>query len=124
MVDQVFETAMTEDLSVSFVNAMPERVVNELAHLPGVTRAEGMRVVPVRFANGPRHRDSMIFGQPDDLTMRRLLDSDGNEVALPREGLLIEQHAGATSSASASATPCRCRSAKGSAAPTTSPSPR
>ncbi len=90
MVDQVFETAMTEDLSVSFVNAMPERVVNELAHLPGVTRAEGMRVVPVRFANGPRHRDSMIFGQPDDLTMRRLLDSDGNEVALPREGLLME----------------------------------
>jgi putative ABC transport system permease protein len=89
LIDQVFQTAMTEDMAVSFVTAQPERAVRELGHLPGVTRAEGMRVVPVRFENGPRHRDSIVYGQPSDLTLRKLLDMEGHEVAVPPEGILL-----------------------------------
>ncbi len=89
MIDTVFSRAMTEDMAVTFVTPVPHRAVRELEQLPGVTRAEGMRVVPVRFENGPRHRDAVIFGQPDDLTMRTLMSSDGHEVPIPREGLLL-----------------------------------
>jgi putative ABC transport system permease protein len=90
LIDQVFQTAMTEDLSVTFARPTPYRAVRELAHLPGVTRAEGLRVVPVRFEHASRHRDSMIFGMPEDLTMRRLMDRDGRDVPVPREGILLE----------------------------------
>lgn len=90
LIDQVFQTSMTEDVAVTFVRPMPERAVRELAHLPGVAHAEGMRVVPVRFAHGHRHRDAVIFGHPDELALRRLVDAEGREIPLPREGLLLE----------------------------------
>lgn len=89
LIDQVFQTAMTEDMTVTFTHPMPERAVRELEHLPGVSRAEGMRVVPVRFSHRHRHRDSMIMGHPDDMSLRHLLDMEGDEVALPREGVLL-----------------------------------
>lgn len=90
LIIRVFQTEMTEDLAVSFVDPMPTRVVGELAHLPGVSRAEGIRVVPVRFEHGSRHRDSVIYGYPSELTLRRLMDGEGRDVALPREGLLLD----------------------------------
>ncbi|MCB9597135.1 MAG: FtsX-like permease family protein [Sandaracinaceae bacterium] len=90
MIDVTFQTAMTEDLAVGFTGPMPDRVVRELAHLPGVSRAEGMRMVPVRFSNGHRHRDSVIEGHPDDLTLRTLYDMDGSVATIPREGVLLE----------------------------------
>lgn len=90
LIDVTFQTAMTEDLAVTFIRPMPDRAVRELAHLPGVTRAEGMRVVPVRFSNGHRHRDSMIEGHPPDLSLRTLYDLHGQVVEVPREGVLLE----------------------------------
>ncbi|RZO52035.1 MAG: FtsX-like permease family protein [Sandaracinaceae bacterium] len=90
LVALTFQRAMTEDLAVQLVRPMPERVVGELGHLPGVTYAEGMRAVPVRFVHGAVHRDAVIFGRPDRLEMRRLYDTHGDEIELPREGLLIE----------------------------------
>lgn len=91
LVDQVFQRAMTEDMAVTFVGPVPQRAVGELAHLPGVSRAEGLRIVPVRFENGPRYRDSVIWGQPDDLTMRTLLDMEGEAVEVPRDGILLNR---------------------------------
>lgn len=90
MIDEAFQTAMTEDLAITFVRPMPRRVVRELEHLPGVNRAEGLRVVPVRFEHGHRHRDSTIFGNPDDVTMRTLFDQTTGEARrAPREGILL-----------------------------------
>ncbi|MCA9608331.1 MAG: FtsX-like permease family protein [Myxococcales bacterium] len=90
LIDVTFQTAMTEDLAVSFLHPTPERTVRELGHLPGVTRAEGMRFVPVRFSSGHRHRDSVIEGHPADLTLRTLYDIDGEIVHVPAEGVLLE----------------------------------
>lgn len=90
LIDVTFQTAMTEDLAVSFRRPMPDRTVRELAHLPGVTRAEGMRMVPVRFSHGHRHRDSLIEGHPPDLTLRTLFDMEGDRVEVPRAGILLE----------------------------------
>ena len=84
-----FQQVMREDAAVTFVNTRPERAVRELAHLPGVLAAEGLRVVPVRFRAGWRRRDSVIWGYPDDAQLRQLHDAFGHAVALPQEGVVL-----------------------------------
>ncbi len=89
LIDVQFHRAMREDLSVSFNQPLPERAVREIAHVPGVLYAEGMRLVPVRFRVGHRYRDSAIWGFPDEPELRRVLDQYGDEVPLPSDGLLL-----------------------------------
>src|SRR5690606_10377463 len=69
-----FFDVMREDVSVAFVNPRPERAVREIAHLPGVLRAEGRRELPVRFRSGHRFRDGVVLGYPDDAELRTLRD--------------------------------------------------
>jgi putative ABC transport system permease protein len=80
---------MREDLSVAFVEPRPERAVREISHVPGVLYAEGLRIVPVRFRAGSRYRDAALFGYPDRAELRRLLERDGHEVALPSHGIML-----------------------------------
>jgi putative ABC transport system permease protein len=84
-----FHEVMREDMSVSFSETRPERAVRELAHLPGVLAAEGLRAVPVRFANGPRRRDGVIFGYADEGELRTLRDRFGRPVPLPPSGIVL-----------------------------------
>jgi putative ABC transport system permease protein len=92
-VEALFETQfhqiMREDAAVTFVKARPERAARELAHIPGVLAAEGVRLVPVRFRAGWRYREGVIWGYPDEIEMRRLRDAAGREVPLPPEGVVL-----------------------------------
>jgi putative ABC transport system permease protein len=87
--DSQFNQRMREDAAVSFLNPLPERAARELFHLPGVLAAEGLRVVPVSFHAGFRHRDGAVFGYSDDAEMRALRDGQGRLVAPPPEGMLL-----------------------------------
>jgi putative ABC transport system permease protein len=89
MVDAQFFRAWQEDLSVVFVRSVPERVLRELSRLPGVTRAEGQRYLPVRFRAGPRQRDGVIVAHERTAALRRILDRDGRVATLPEDGLLL-----------------------------------
>ncbi len=89
MIDVQFFRAWREDLSVTFVRAAPARVLRELARLPGVTRAEGQRYLPVRYRVGPRYRDGAIVGHEESAVLRRVLDREGRVAALPADGLLL-----------------------------------
>lgn len=89
LLDKVFQTAMTEDLAVNFIRPMPERAVRELGHLPGVHHAEGLRMVPVRVSSGPRARDALFDGREPGLRLRRLMDGELKDVALPEGGVLL-----------------------------------
>jgi putative ABC transport system permease protein len=84
-----FELSQREDLNVTFRRALPERALRELAHLPGVLRAEGLRMVPVRYRFGARSRESALFGHPANAELRRVLDRDGHPSELPSHGLLL-----------------------------------
>lgn len=84
-----FQLVSREDLSVSFVNPRPPRVLTELKAMPGVLRAEGMRSVPVRYVAGPRSRDSVLMGHDDDTTLFRVLDAGGRVVPLPSGGVVL-----------------------------------
>jgi putative ABC transport system permease protein len=89
LINVQFRRAMREDVSVAFIEPRPERAVREIAHVPGVLYAEGLRTVPVRFRVGSRYRDAALFGYPDGCELRRLLERDGREVALPAQGVML-----------------------------------
>jgi putative ABC transport system permease protein len=78
-----------EDLIVTFARPLPERALREVAHLPGVELAEGMRTVPVRFRSGSRWRDSAITGLPHPSELRRLLHARERMITPPPEGVLV-----------------------------------
>jgi len=84
-----FHEVMREDVMVTFAEARPRRAVRELAHLPGVLSAEGIRAVPVRFAAGARKRDASIMAYEDDAELRTLRDRWGRAVSLPPDGIVL-----------------------------------
>jgi putative ABC transport system permease protein len=86
-----FHEAWAEDVSVTFRQQIDDRALRDLAHVPGVLHVEGMRNVPVRFRNGPHFRDSVIIGYQDGGELRRPLDALGNEVLLPRDGIVLSR---------------------------------
>jgi putative ABC transport system permease protein len=84
-----FDLSEREDLSVSFRRPVDARALRELKQLPGVLHAEGLRVVSVRFRNGHRSRESIVVGYPDAAQLRLVLDTMGNVVHLPDEGIVL-----------------------------------
>jgi putative ABC transport system permease protein len=83
-----------QDLAVSFARPVAPRVVGELGRLPGVLRAEGIRVVPVRVTHGHRSRDSVMLGLPDQSTLRKLITRGGAEVPVPADGVVLTKTLG------------------------------
>ncbi|MFZ1865198.1 MAG: FtsX-like permease family protein [Polyangiales bacterium] len=84
-----FENQQREDLTVSFIEAMPERGLGYLAHVPGVEEVEGLRMVPVRMRSRHRWRDTMLIGVPHGSNLRQLFDLDFEQVPIPEEGVLL-----------------------------------
>jgi putative ABC transport system permease protein len=84
-----FSMAQREDVMVIFRNAVSERGLRELRHLPGVRSAEGLRVVSVRYRSGARSRDTVLYGHPADASLRRMLDQQGNVVPVPEDGIVL-----------------------------------
>src|SRR5690606_28255297 len=69
--------SMREDVTVTLTVPVGPRAVREVAHLPGVLHAEGLRQVPARFRSGHRFRDSAVMGYPEASRLRHLLEVDG-----------------------------------------------
>lgn len=91
IVDVQFSVAQREDVTVSFFEPRPERVVHELAHLPGVTTVEPFRSVACRLRRGPRHRRIGIMGLEAEPLLHRLIDEQIRPVTLPTEGLILSK---------------------------------
>jgi putative ABC transport system permease protein len=81
-----------QDLSVTFADPVAPRVIGQLARMPGVLTAEGMRAVPVRAHHEQRARDSVLMGLASDATLRRLVArGGGREIPIPDDGVLVTQ---------------------------------
>ncbi len=89
LVQVQFHRAMREDVAVGLIEPRSERAVRELAHLPGVLHAEGLRSVPVRIRSGSRYRDIAIQGYPASPELRHVLDKQGEEVPVPERGVML-----------------------------------
>ncbi len=90
LIEVQFSRVSREDLSVAFTDPVPVRSIGELAHLPGVWRAEAVRAVPVRIEAGHRYREVPLIGQPENAQLRRVVSrATLQPVSLPPDGLLL-----------------------------------
>jgi len=89
LVHTQFHEIMREDVTVTFVEARPERAVRDLAHIPGVHQVEGLRAVPVRFRSGHAFRDGVIWGYPARGDLRQLRDRYARPAPLPPDGVVM-----------------------------------
>jgi putative ABC transport system permease protein len=84
-----FYEVWRHDLSIGFTEALPTSVRYELAHLPGVTRVELMRDVPVRLRHGLSSERTALQGVERNAELRRIMDADHAVVLPPSGGLLL-----------------------------------
>ena len=89
LIDVQFGAATHEDLSVTFTDPVSSRAARELAHLPGVLKSEGMRVVAVRLRAGNVRRDVLLTGRDPAGELRPLVDRLGHAVPIETDGLLL-----------------------------------
>jgi putative ABC transport system permease protein len=94
LIENHFYRAWRESVTVAFTGPVPERGVRELLSLPGVERAEGIRVTAARMHVGHRWRDVPLLGYPDGSRLRRLMDDRGGTHPLPNGGVVITDKLG------------------------------
>ncbi|MGZ3408525.1 MAG: ABC transporter permease, partial [Polyangia bacterium] len=86
-----FDNAMREDLSVAFVRPIGPETCASLRAVDGVVACEPLAGAPVRVRVGPLYRQVAITLLPDGGQLRRLVDRDGQPVAIPPTGLLVSR---------------------------------
>jgi putative ABC transport system permease protein len=89
LIDEQFYRAWREDVTVSFTGPVDSRGVRELLALPGVERAEGVRVTAVRMEHGHRWRDVPLQGYPEGARLRQLIDGEGRVHPPPEGGVVL-----------------------------------
>ena len=89
MVDVQFNRSEHADLTVTFTDTTSPRAVSELAGVPGTTKAEPFRFVPVRLRNGNHSYRTAIQGYPTDATLFQLRNTALQPVRVPQSGLLL-----------------------------------
>src|SRR5512133_784063 len=78
-----------QDVAVTFDRPVSPRVLRELASLPGVRHAEGLRAIAARVRHEHRARDAVVVGLPRGATLRRLIGRGGREVTVPPDGVVM-----------------------------------
>jgi putative ABC transport system permease protein len=89
ILDLGFQQAQRDDLTVAFLHPLPDRARREIAHLPGVLRAEPLRMVPARLVAGACKREVALTGLAADADLRRLVEWPGRRVPLPPRGVIL-----------------------------------
>lgn len=89
MIETQFRRAQTDDATVEFTEVRGERAARSLAAMPGVTRVEPIRNVPVRLRSGHRTRRVVLTGLEPGAQLRRLVGMHGEVTELPPTGLVM-----------------------------------
>lgn len=89
IMDVQFGAVQREDVSVIFNEPRPAEARYDLAHLPGVVRAETFRAVPARLRFENRHRRVAILGLQPDSDLRRIVTANYQITSPPPDGLLL-----------------------------------
>ena len=87
--DVQFNRVDRADVTVVFTSVRPASALRELAHLPGVLRAEPLRAVPVRLRSGPREQRTSLLGFDPAGDLHRIVDRDLAVHPLPPGGMLL-----------------------------------
>jgi putative ABC transport system permease protein len=91
MLEVQFEHAEREDVAVSLVETRSLRALHDIAHLPGVMRAEPYRAVPVKLRLENRSRRLSVLGMAPGGDLHRALDRRQRPVSLPPDGIVLSE---------------------------------
>ncbi len=89
IVNTQFNLAQHDDVALTFLHPLGPGAVLELQRMPGVMRAEGLRLVPVRLRAGHRSTLTVLQGIPGQSRLRQPLDDQLRRFTLPAEGVLL-----------------------------------
>ena len=92
IVDVTFGVAQRMHATLSFAKAADDRVLNEVARLPGVFRVEPVRAAEVILSAGSHQRRDTILGLPASAYLYRVLDHRSAAVPMPTEGILLPEN--------------------------------
>ncbi len=91
MLDQFFNRAQYQDLTVTMTEARNEDALLALAEVPGVLRAEATRALPATLRLGSHSKRTAIETADPDARLTFLIDSKGQVAALPPAGLVLSR---------------------------------
>jgi putative ABC transport system permease protein len=80
-----------QDAAVFLVEPASGKGLHDLAHLPGVIRAEPIRSVPARLRYGHHQRKLAVTGIDPGSDLNRLLDEKGDTITMPGDGLIMSK---------------------------------
>jgi putative ABC transport system permease protein len=86
-----WNSAQRHDVAVFLTEPASGKGFHDLEHLPGVIRAEPVRVMPARLRFGHRQRKLSVTGISRDADLNRLLDENERPIQLPEDGLLMSE---------------------------------
>jgi len=89
MVDVQFHFVDRGDATVAFDDAVSDRAIREIAHLPDVVAVEGLRSTPVKLTAGHRSYRMSLTGLDANAALRAPRDMTLAATPLPLEGLLM-----------------------------------
>jgi putative ABC transport system permease protein len=89
MIETVFFRAEPADARLSFARDLAPGTISDVERLPGVIAAETFRVAPVILRNGHRSKRIAITGRHEQGRLSRVLDLEGESVAMPANGILL-----------------------------------
>lgn len=92
VIDVQFHRAQRQDVMLTFNENASADALHDVRHLPGVSRAEAFRAVPVRLRRGNHEHRLSLMGLEEQPELYRVLDVSERPVRLPMmPGLTISQ---------------------------------
>ena len=92
MVNRQFQRGQRHDLAIALVEPASPRALAELRTLPGVTRVETQRAVPVRVRYRAASHRTALVAVPAEAQLRHPLDRRGRPITPPPGGLLLTDY--------------------------------
>jgi len=87
-----FEKIETYDVKIPLATPLSQHhTERELSGFPGVRAVETIAEIPVTLQNSWHEKDVVLLGIRSDSSLYHIIDSTGNTVAPPEDGILISQ---------------------------------
>lgn len=94
LIEVDFRQSQPFDLGVSFRESISDHALMEIVRMPGVYYGEAYRGVPVRFTYEYRNHLTAIQGYPQNMKLRKILNTQEQPVEIPQDGLLLTEKLG------------------------------
>lgn len=91
MIKKHFYEEQHYDLLIRFSGPVKGYELYNITRLEGVVKTEPLFEIPVKIYLNGRSEDDLLLGVPPGMTLKKLVGSDEKPVALPEDGVLINE---------------------------------